>query len=170
MFIIVCIHPAFRRSGAGSWRRPRPRAGGTVAMRPPAAEHDNSRRDRASASVAGAASRARQRRACGTSLARSTSPRDNVSSGSVRTTNEPQILRARVMMLSNEIVFDIPRAVPEHVRPTREELLDWDHVARTGRNRSDRSAVMAIPKQRIHAVGRSQRHHASDLASARASA
>jgi hypothetical protein len=36
MFIIVCIHPAFRRSGAGSWRRPRPRAGGTVAMRLPA--------------------------------------------------------------------------------------------------------------------------------------
>ena len=70
--------------------------------------------------------------------------------------------RARVKMLNNEIVFDIPRAVPEHVRPTREQLIAWHRVTRPVRNVAGGARRVMLVEQRIEAVGGAQRHHTSD--------
>jgi len=138
MFIVVGIHPAFRSSGADSWRRPRPRERRALPTCITAARHGDGTCEPSSTADAHATRRTHHQYDNGTSLARLTvSLRDDRPLSS-RTANGAQEPRARVKMLDSEIVFDIPRAVPEHVRPTRGQLLDWDRVTCIGRNRSDR--------------------------------
>ena len=140
MFIVVRIHPAFRSSGADSWRRPRPRDGRALPTCIAAARHGDGTCEPSSTADAHATRRTHHQYDNGTSLARLTvSLRDDRPLSS-RTANGAQEPRARVKMLNNEIVFDIPRAVPEHVRPTRKQLLDWDRVTPAVWNRSDRYA------------------------------
>ena len=138
------IHRAFRRSGAGNRRRPRPHAGepAMITCRSDT-PRTNTKRTSSSTSTARTRSRAGRGGGNGTSLARWTSSRDHVTVVS-RTCTASQRVRARVKMLSNEIVFDIPRVVPEHVRPTHEVLLAWDHLVRRVRNIS-RAADDAPP-------------------------
>ena len=81
---------------------------------------------------------------------------------SSKTGLEARASRARVKMLNNEIVFDIPRAVPEHVRPTREQLIAWHHITRPVRNIEAATRRVMLVEQRIEAVGGAPRHHTPD--------
>jgi hypothetical protein len=138
MFIVVRVHPAIRSSGADSWRRLWPRNGRARPTRHRAARHGDGTCAWSSTADATATRCAHHRHDNGTSLARRTALLREDISVSTRTANGAHEPRARVKMLDSEIVFDIRRAVPEHVRPTREKLFDWDRVTCIGRNRSDR--------------------------------
>ena len=139
MFTIVRTHPAFRSSGNVCRRRPRSLADGAVTA---ARLHDDATHPWRTRCDEEPTCRAFQRHDRGTSLARTTAARlhdiCNISvSGKTIAAQGP---RARAKMLNNEIVFDIRRAVPEHVRPTHEQLLDWHRTTRRVRNRSGRHA------------------------------
>lgn len=145
MFIVVRTYPVFRRSGNVCRRRPRSLADGAATV---AGLHDDATHPWRSRRDVEPTCRAFYQRDRGTSLARTTARRgDQIDETSVssKTGIDAQGPRARVKMLNNEIVFDIPRAVPEHVRPTHEQLLDGYRATRPVRNRSGRPAVSDDP-------------------------
>lgn len=145
MFTIVRTYPAFRSSGNVCRRRPRSLADGAVRA---AGLHDDAAHPWRTRCDVEPTCRAFHPRDRGTSLARTTAARlHDICDMSVssKTSIAAQALRARVKMLSNEIVFDIRRAVPEHVRPTHEQLLDWHRTTRRVRYRSGRHASSDDP-------------------------
>ena len=145
MFTIVRTYPAFRSSGHVCRRRPRSRADRAVTS---AGLHDDAAHPWRSRCDVEPTCRAFHERDRGTSLARTMGARlRDIGDMSVSSKNSiaAQGPRARVKMLSNEIVFDIRRAVPEHVRPTHEQLLDWPRTTRLGRTRSGRHASSDDP-------------------------
>jgi hypothetical protein len=129
MLDVVCIRSVFRISGhvPGRWPEWRARTSvmRTMMRRSHAGTGAAGRRRR----VAGATPRGSRQHANGTSLARTASRRHDMSVSS-KTGIDTRTSWPRDKMLSNEIMFDIRRVVPEHVRPTREQQLDCDRVRR----------------------------------------